>query len=153
MMGIYWHLKRQWQGISLIASLHWSALPATNFMQFESIFQIAEKSYSYAWLWWKRFLPGIDFICCSIICINNQICNINWLALPLLGWRQASFLIIHSENHWQPQHWQYCDGFRRESGSGLKSSSLHLSNIYNCAIPYGDLKILILHFAEIATCL
>lgn len=29
MMGIYWHLKRQWQNISLIASLHWSALCAT----------------------------------------------------------------------------------------------------------------------------
>lgn len=101
MMGIYWHLKRQWQGISLIASLHWSALPATNFMQFEPIFPIALESYSYAWLWRKRLHPGIDFICCRIICINNQICNINWLAPALLGGRRAAItpLILHPQSH------------------------------------------------------
>lgn len=31
MMGIYWHLKRQWRGISLIASLGWSTPCAINF--------------------------------------------------------------------------------------------------------------------------
>lgn len=106
-------------------SLPWLEHSVHHKLRFSLIFLIAGESRSYAWLWWKRLFPGIDFICCRIICINNQICNINWLARVQLGDRENSpstpqLFNLHPHTLKQP-NWLDGGGFvqtwRRNSGA------------------------------------